>query len=619
MSVTSPWKVEALEPVSFSDIINEELARTLQAEETRKCVDDPGGAVSSNQPEPSIAMAVPETLPPEVIDGLSPVKTAPITGIPEEVLAALKNEPDYKLLVDMDSDAKIATLLQEQFDREHDHYVKCVEKANNKNSKVQVSLSKYRLVPEAAEDSEEEEDVIPPEERRDWDRFETNEKEKKQINKRTGYTIDEKGVVKTKHDSDIAGRRNACKMMSFHPDISTGDAGSFDMKLSNQVFNQLRAHTKNLKKNNKASDRKDEIATAVMGIDESTRLILYKFINNQLLESVDGVISTGKEAVVLHGFTDSGYTDPVEPERKLPKEVAIKIFSTTLNEFKQRDRYIKDDYRFRGNLKQNNRNIIQMWCEKELRNLKCLKKAGVPCPDVVIMKKHILVMSYIGKGHANPAPKLKDAILTEAEMICAYEEVVDIMKTMYGKARLVHADLSEFNILWHEGRCVVIDLAQAVEPLHPAALEFLMRDCQNITNFFEKNGVPVKSKEELFFEITKLDPLTTNMTMLERIHMKGEAAHVVTRPQNLDEVELENLPERFKLKEFPFDYAWQKVHELKEKSKHDDFEIVDYPEEESWVEVKPANKKKNKRKSDSKTIVDNEIADSLKEISVSMA
>lgn len=259
-----------------------------------------------------------------------------------------------------------------------------------------------------------------------------------------------------------------------------------------------------------------------------------------------------------------------------------------------------------------------MWCEKELRNLRCLKKAGVPCPDVVIMKKHILVMSYIGKGHDNPAPKLKDAILTQAEMICAYEEVVDIMKTMYDKARLVHADLSEFNILWHEGRCVVIDLAQAVEPLHPAALEFLMRDCHNITNFFEKNGVPVKSKEKLFFEITKLDPLTTNMTMLERIHMKGEAAHVVTRPQNLDDVELENLPERFKLKEFPFDYAWQKVEELKEKSKHDDFEIIDYPEEDSWVEVKSANKKKNKRKSESKTIVENEIADSLKEISVSM-
>lgn len=485
------------------------------------------------------------------------------------------------------------------------------------DSKISISLEKYRLFPdELLEDSDkEDEDLVEARRSKNWDRFDVNQKELSKIGK-SGYREDN-GRILTKHDENLSGRKNAGKIMELNSDFPSGDCANFDLKLSNKVYNELRVHSNMMsKKTNQAHlDRKMDMKTNEMGVDVKTRLILYKLINTScILDNVDGIISTGKEAVILHGETNQHNAE----YPNLPKEVAIKIFSTTLNEFKQRDRYIKDDYRFRGNLKQNNRNIIQMWCEKEMHNLSRLKKAGVPCPEVISMKKHILVMSYIGNGHENPAPKLKDAILSDAEMLCAYEEVVDIMKTMHDKARLVHADFSEYNILWHEGRCVVIDLAQAVEPLHPAAMEFLMRDCLNITNFFEKNGVPVKTKEQLFFDITKLDPLTTNMTMLERIHMKGEAAHVVTRPQNLDDSELENVPERFKLKEFPFDYAWQKVEELKEKSRCEDFVIVDHPEEESWVEVKPSSKKKNKRKSESKTIVDNEIADGLKEITVSL-
>lgn len=463
----------------------------------------------------------------------------------------------------------------------------------------------------------EDEDLIEARREKNWDRFASNEKEFSKIGK-SGYR-EENGRILTKHDENLSGRKNAGKIMELN-DFPSGDCGNFDMKVSNKVFNELRAHSNQMaKKNNQAHlDRKLDIKTNEMGVDVNTRLILYKLINTScILDYIDGIVSTGKEAVILHGETNQSNQE----YPNLPKEVAIKIFSTTLNEFKQRDRYIKDDYRFKGSLKQNSKNIIRMWCEKELHNLTRLKKAGIPCPEVVTMKKHILVMSFIGDGYQNPAPKLKDAILTEAELICAYDEVVDIMKTMYRDARLVHADFSEYNILWYMGHCVVIDLAQAVEPLHPAALEYLMRDCFNITSFFEKRGVPVKTKEDLFFEITQLDPLTSNTTMLERIHMKGEADHVVTRPQNLDESELENVPEKFRLKEFPFDYAWQKVEELKGKTNVIKVDLEGKPDKaekegEEWVEVKSAAKKRNKRNSESTTIVEKEVGDGLKEISV---
>ena len=57
-------------------------------------------------------------------------------------------------------------------------------------------------------------------------------------------------------------------------------------------------------------------------------------------------------------------------EEPMPEECAVKVFKTTLNEFKTRDRYIKDDHRFRDRFsKQNPRKVIRLWAEKEMCNL----------------------------------------------------------------------------------------------------------------------------------------------------------------------------------------------------------------------------------------------------------
>jgi len=43
----------------------------------------------------------------------------------------------------------------------------------------------------------------------------------------------------------------------------------------------------------------------------------------------------------------------------------------------------------------------------------------------VLLKKHILVMSFIGEDR-NPAPKLKDAKLSDADYQLAYEQCVQV-------------------------------------------------------------------------------------------------------------------------------------------------------------------------------------------------
>ena len=76
-------------------------------------------------------------------------------------------------------------------------------------------------------------------------------------------------------------------------------------------------------------------------------------------------------------------------------------------------------------------------------------------------------------------------------------QVVEMMVTLYSVCHLVHADLSEYNILWWQKEAWFIDVSQAVEPIHPSGLDFLLRDCTNIINFFSKKGLQVIDRAEI--------------------------------------------------------------------------------------------------------------------------
>ena len=86
-------------------------------------------------------------------------------------------------------------------------------------------------------------------------------------------------------------------------------------------------------------------------------------------------------------------------------------------------------------------------------------------------------MSFIGK-EGRPAPKLKDAAdhMSAKDLELAYQQVVEMMEQLYTVCHLVHADLSEYNILWYEKEVWFIDVTQAVESIHPSGLDFLLRD-----------------------------------------------------------------------------------------------------------------------------------------------
>jgi len=448
----NPWgKTPVVAPCSLSSVMDEELARDLQEKEDKMSsllqVELPFG------------------------DGNNP---------------------------DTETDLLLAQMLQNEFDRENDHMVNVYEQKYNGNSKVSLSFNNYKSVHSMLRDDSSDEqddhedlDTPPPPDP-------GSEKETQVLNPKGS-----KKKVTTKHDAAICGRKNARNLEKFPPGFAAGDVGSkkLDLKLSNSVYNTLKQHSYREERQSHRLHEKKEHSTHEQALDPKTRLLLYKMVNNETLDNVNGCISTGKEACVFHA--NGGRKENGEV---LPEECAIKVFKTTLNEFRTRERYIKDDHRFRDRFsKQNPRKIIRLWAEKEMCNLSRMQKAGISCPSVLLLKKHVLVMSFIGKD-MKAAPKLKDAVLSSNQMKLAYEQCIEMMCSMYQKCKLVHADLSEYNILWHDNRIWFIDVSQSVEPIHPHALEFLYRDCTNVLEFFKKKGVAgVMSVPQLFLKVSQLD------------------------------------------------------------------------------------------------------------------
>ncbi|KAL7842822.1 hypothetical protein SRHO_G00245110 [Serrasalmus rhombeus] len=272
---------------------------------------------------------------------------------------------------------------------------------------------------------------------------------------------------------------------------------------------------------------KSDRATVEQVLDPRTRMILFKMLSRGVISEINGCISTGKEANVYHATTAKG------------ESRAIKIYKTSILLFKDRDKYVSGEFRFRhGYCKGNPRKMVRTWAEKEMRNLIRLKTAGIPSPEPIMLRSHVLVMGFIGKDDM-PAPLLKNAALSESKARELYLQVIQNMRLMYQDARLVHADLSEFNMLYHNGDAYIIDVSQSVEHDHPHALEFLRKDCSNINDFFQKHNVAVMTVRELFEFVTDPSITSDNINQYLEKAMEIASARTAEERTNQDKVDEE--------------------------------------------------------------------------------
>ncbi|MDE1858007.1 MAG: serine protein kinase RIO [Thaumarchaeota archaeon] len=219
--------------------------------------------------------------------------------------------------------------------------------------------------------------------------------------------------------------------------------------------------------------------------DRSTQLAIEELIARKDLSELYGVVSAGKEARVYRG------------EDRAKDPVAVKIYLVSASDFRKRMSYIAGDRRF-GKLPSGSRDTIYLWTRKEFKNLQLADTAGIRVPKPRAFLKNILIMEYVGVP-PQPAPTFAESEVDEAD----YKWTFETIGTLWRKAKMVHADFSEFNVFKTPEGDVLFDMGSAVLATHPQAVQFLKRDVSNMVRFFRKRGISGKSPEEWAEEITR--------------------------------------------------------------------------------------------------------------------
>ena len=332
------------------------------------------------------------------------------------------------------------------------------------------------------------------------------------------------GEIRTKHDVALKNKSNAQRL-----GLSDADTDGVSDKAFNSFKNKMKKH--DVGKGGISSNRVgkgDGNASGIGGktmegaLDKATLLCIQRAINCRVLETMHGAIKEGKEAIIF-------YADSVKPslqsvETKDSKTevqgnllyhengIAVKVFKR-IEDFRNRGEYVDGDPRYynQGKFKSlDKRAQLELWTEKEFRNLTRAYVAGVPTPVPVAYRENVLFMSFLG-DNGWPAPQLKEVdssfIIRPASKrwVHLYCEVMVAIRRLYHCARLVHGDLSEYNILLcsssnltktsseyiTEGgenslTIALIDFGQAVELKHPESHSLLCRDLHRVKIFFNQ-------------------------------------------------------------------------------------------------------------------------------------
>ena len=213
--------------------------------------------------------------------------------------------------------------------------------------------------------------------------------------------------------------------------------------------------------------------------DETTLMTLNGLIRRGVFSHLNGVVKAGKESRIYWGKKDN------------QSDVAIKIHLVTTSEFKRRLNYIIGDPRFKR-IKSGTRNVVSLWAKKEFKNLKAAYEARIPVPKPHTVKRNIVVMDFVG-AEGVPFPLLSESKVSRRD----YKRIVELIKILFNRAKLVHADLSEHNIFKKNDVLIPLDFGSAVNVLHPMSKEFLKRDLLNVNRFFSKREVDVIEIDEL--------------------------------------------------------------------------------------------------------------------------
>ena len=128
------------------------------------------------------------------------------------------------------------------------------------------------------------------------------------------------------------------------------------------------------------------------------------------------------------------------------------------------------------------------WIEHENDMLQKLHAAGADVPRPIAHEGSAILMAYYGDVN-QPAPTLNGVDIERHQAAAMFDRLMLHVELMLAH-NCVHGDLSPYNVLYWEGKAVVIDFPQAVVALkNPHARRLLQRDIDRLAQYFARYGV----------------------------------------------------------------------------------------------------------------------------------
>lgn len=192
-------------------------------------------------------------------------------------------------------------------------------------------------------------------------------------------------------------------------------------------------------------------------------------------------IKSGKEATVYRVMLD-GHLVAMKvykkPEERNFKNTGAYLMGKFYRRPSQR-RAVAKNNKFAKKLKHEN------WVKREFFMLQKLFDSGANIPKPILQIDDAIFMELLGDKNI-VAPRLCDIELEKSEAKKAFDSVLKSVETFWDFG-IVHADLSEFNILWWKSKPYIIDFPQSIDRrTHPNPKEILDRDLVNIVKYFGK-------------------------------------------------------------------------------------------------------------------------------------
>lgn len=128
------------------------------------------------------------------------------------------------------------------------------------------------------------------------------------------------------------------------------------------------------------------------------------------------------------------------------------------------------------------------WIEHEYDMLQLLHAASADVPRPIGHVHNAILMEYLGDVN-DPAPNLNSVVLSQRAARVMFKRLLWHVELML-KHNRIHSDLSAYNILYWQGKAVLIDFPQAVVALkNPHAFDLLQRDIERLCQYFERYDI----------------------------------------------------------------------------------------------------------------------------------